>query len=77
MVQPNCPHSHTLTCSSCDFVQGTDAGSDEANDGQDDIENDFEAYEDVRGNPEILARLSKGWVAYLVVVLPPSDQLSA
>ena len=64
------------TCYSCVCVQGTGDDSDGPNDGQDDIENDFEEYEDVRGSPESLARLSKGWVAYLVVVLPPSEELS-
>ncbi len=51
-------------------MQGTD---DSAEDGQDDVENDFEEYESIANNAAMLSRLSKGWTAYLVAVLPATE----
>ncbi len=50
-------------------MQGTD---DSAEDGQDDVENDFE-YESIANKAAMLSRLSKGWTAYLVAVLPATE----
>ncbi|KAL3137735.1 hypothetical protein ABBQ38_005000 [Trebouxia sp. C0009 RCD-2024] len=36
---------------------------------QGDIENEFEIYDDIKNDSRLLARLSKGWTAYLVAVL--------
>ena len=39
-------------------------------DDQDDVENDFEEYENIVNDPVMLSNLSKGWTAYVVAVLP-------
>lgn len=49
-------------------MQGTEPGLE--SNGQDDIENDFEEYEELANNPAALSNLSKGWTAYIVAVVP-------
>ena len=39
-------------------------------DREDEIENEFVDYKDIAHNFDMLARLAKGWTAYLVAVLP-------
>ena len=52
--------------------QGTehDPDVDADKNGQDDIENDFEDYDEIAANSAMLARLSRGWTAYVVAVVP-------
>ena len=51
-------------------MQGTDNA--ESDKGQNEVENDFEDYEDVANDPAALAKLSKGWTAFVIAVVPPA-----
>ena len=46
-------------------------GTDDADAGQDEVENDFEDYQDLASNPTMLSKLSKGWTAFIVAVVSP------
>lgn len=37
---------------------------------QAETENEFEDYDEIKNDDRLLARVSKGWTAYLVAVLP-------
>ena len=52
------------------IMQGTDNAAPDK--GQDEVENDFEDYEDIANDPAMLAKLSKGWIAFIVAVVPPA-----
>ena len=56
-------------------MQGTesDATSESETDGPDAIENDFQDYAELVNNSAMLSKLSRGWTAYLVAVLPPGS----
>lgn len=52
------------------ILQGTEQElGDSPTNRQGDIENEFEIYDDIKNDSRLLARLSKGWTAYLVAVL--------
>lgn len=47
-------------------------GTGDADAGQDEVENDFEDYQDLASNPTMLSKLSKGWTAFIVAVVSPA-----
>ena len=54
------------------MLQGTEQrpGNDPETDREDETEYDFVDYQEIAHNFDMLARLAKGWTAYLVAVLP-------
>ena len=59
----------------CLALQGTEhrPGDDSDTDTQDETENEFVDYAEIANNSEMLAKLSKGWTAYIIAVLPASN----
>ena len=56
---------------SISVLQGTqEEPGDSHTDNPGEIENEFEDYDNIKNDSRLLARLSKGWTAYLVAVLP-------
>ena len=57
------------------MLQGTEQrpGNDPETDREDEIENEFVDYREIVHNFDMLAKLAKGWTAYLVAVLPAKN----
>lgn len=57
------------------MLQGTEQRleNDPEADREDEVENEFADYTDMAHNFDMLARLAKGWTAYLIAVLPAKN----